>query len=178
MLSLLACVGTAPDSATDSTVDSGDRDPIRDIDPSTIPAGPSPCREAILVRVTEVVDGDTAYVAWADQTWKTEKVRFIGIDTPETYDDSCWADEAKDAARQKLDDELVWMTFDATCEDTYDRTLAYLWKTAEDFVNLEIVREGHAWAFPYEPNTTFEGDFQSAEVQAHDEGIGMWADCY
>ena len=182
-LILLSCVG--PDDAEpldssveDSVADTGERDPIRDLDPATLPAGPSPCRDPQLVRITEVVDGDTAYVEWADQTWQTEKVRFIGIDTPETWEDACWADEAKDYTRAAIEDELVWMTFDRTCEDSYDRALAYLWRSAEDFVNLDIVRQGNGWAFPYEPNTTFEDEFQTAEDLAHAEGLGMWADCY
>lgn len=184
MLLIFACVGTAPDSSTDdstadsSITDTGERDPIRDLDPDTLPATRSPCRDPILVRVTDVVDGDTAYVQWADTEWKSEKVRFVGIDTPELSSDDCWADEAHDAARAMLEGELVWMTFDAECEDTFDRTLGYLWKDADTFANLDLVSAGHGWAFPYDPNTHFESEIQSAESQARSADRGMWADCY
>jgi len=181
-LIFLSCVGPddgePSDSAPDSVVDTGERDPIRDLDPATLPASSSPCREPVLMRITKVVDGDTAYVEDIVQTWKTEKVRFIGIDTPETYEDQCWAQEAKVATREMIDGELVWMTFDRTCEDTYERTLAYLWRSADDFVNMDIVRQGHAWAYPYEPDTSFAEDFQTAEDLARAEDLGMWEDCY
>ena len=186
MFLLLGCIGTtSPDSPTDtqdSVADTGERDPLRDLDPSTLEAASSPCREPWLVRVRDVVDGDTAYVEDADQSWKSEKVRFIGIDTPETaYQDDpgeCWGEEAKAASRQLLEDKLVWLTFDVECEDQYERTLAYLHLGEEQFVNVDLVAAGHAWAFPYEPNTTFETRIEAAESTARSQGLGMWADCY
>ena len=43
--------------------------------------------------------------------------------------------------------------------------------------NRLLVREGHAWAFPFEPNTTFASSLQTAEQQASAEGAGLWSNC-
>ena len=181
---LVACVGgdpsdSPPDSPVDSTpVDTGERDPLRDLDPSVLDAATSPCRDPILMKVTEVHDGDTATMQNLEVTWQTEKVRFIGIDTPELSGTECWSREATDALKEAVADKVVWLTFGRECEDQYDRTLAYVHRGEDTFVNVEMVRDGHAFAFPYEPNTTFEGRFEAAEQAARGEDAGMWADCY
>lgn len=181
---LLACVGPTDETPIESSADSapiedtGSRDPIRDLDPSTLDAASSPCREPLLMRVTEVHDGDTATMQNLETTWQTEKVRFVGIDTPELSGSECWSREATDALKAKVDDQVVWLTFGRECEDQYDRTLAYVHRGADAFVNLDMVREGHAFAFPFDPNTTFESRFDAAESAAKSENAGMWADCY
>jgi len=41
-----------------------------------------------------------------------------------------------------------------------------------------LVREGHAWAFPFEPNTAFSSSIQTAEQQARAEDAGLWESCW
>jgi micrococcal nuclease len=185
ILLLIACVGTTEpdgDDTQDSQPDTGERDPIRDLDPSTLDAAASPCREPWLVRVRDVVDGDTAYVEDVEQSWQSEKVRFIGIDTPEIAHGSdaaeCWGPEAASYTTELLEDKLVWLTFDVECEDQYDRTLAYLHRGGDQFVNVDLVAQGQAFAFPYDPNTSFETRIEAAESSARNANLGMWADCY
>lgn len=139
--------------------------------------GASPCRSPIQVTVLWVHDGDTATV---EHGTVHETVRFVGIDTPEMdfggSNPDCWAQQATDRATELLENEVVWLGFDATCTDAYDRTLAYITLDGE-FINRQMVREGHAWAFPFEPNTTFASNFQTAEQQASAEGAGLWGNC-
>ena len=99
---------------------------VSNIDPSTLPAGPNPRREPMLLRVNHVVDGDTIYGTGDYE----EKVRLIGINAPELgYNgeaSDCYADEAHAQARILINGRLVWLTFDGQCEDSYGRTLAYV----------------------------------------------------
>lgn len=182
---LVACIGGDPvDSTPDSTADSstpedtGSRDPLRDLDPSVLDAASSPCREPVAMKVTEIHDGDTATMQNLETTWLTEKVRFVGIDTPELSGSECWSRDATEALEEKLDGKVVWLTFGRECEDQYDRTLAYVHRGEDEFINMDMVREGHAFSFPFEPNTTFESRFEAAESAAKSENAGMWADCY
>lgn len=169
---LLACpvakqFETGPaDSVTDSGVE-----PVGDIF-----EGIAPCRNPIEVHVIDVHDGDTATV---EHGGFEELVRFIGIDTTEMNwggTPDCWAEEATARTTQLIQGRRVWLGFDATCEDAYDRTLAYISYEGE-FINRQLVREGQATAFPFEPNTSFEGSIATAEQQAQSENLGLWGAC-
>ncbi len=132
--------------------------------------------------VDHVVDGDTAYMS-PDGSWEQEKVRFIGIDTPEMgYEgspDDCYGPEATAETQRLIEDRWVYLTFDAECEDYYDRTLAYIHLSeAEDgFVNRALVREGFAWEYAVEPNVSFETEFLQDETAAFQASSGLWGAC-
>ena len=94
-------------------MDGGESDPLADIDPATLPAGAQPCREPVMGRVQDITDGDTFKV----ETGRgVERVRMIGIDTPEVDhtgpDDECFGEEASVFLDEKIGDRLVWLTFD------------------------------------------------------------------
>ncbi len=155
-------------------------DSLDDIDPSTLPAGDSPCREPELATVYDVIDGDTARMETSEGD---RSVRFIGIDTTEIgYDgepSECYAEEARDLVISMLEDRRVWLTFDAECEDDYDRWLAYIHTgtSSQGFVQRGLLQGGYAYAFPYHPNTTFEDSFDADEAAARDAGAGLWGAC-
>ena len=99
-------------------------DPTADVDATTLGAGPNPCREPVLGRVYSVIDGDTIKV----ETGRgMERVRLIGIDAPEVDhsgpDDECYGEEATEFLEERINEKLVWLTFDSECDDHYDRTL-------------------------------------------------------
>ncbi|MAA78912.1 MAG: hypothetical protein CL916_06600 [Deltaproteobacteria bacterium] len=155
-------------------------DPITLIDPTTLPAASNPCREPVLVDVNYVVDGDTVFVQ-APQG--EEKVRFIGIDTAELgYDgepDECYAQEARDFLIDLIDERKVWLSFDALCEDTFGRTLAYVHTSvgSQGFVQRQMIQRGMAKDFPFDDTPAFREMFAEDALQAQQAGIGGWGAC-
>ena len=183
---LIACTTTEPD--TGAPVDPGGdggggattSDGRDQIDPSTLPAGTNPCRDPVLVTVSEVIDGDTA---WVHTTSSSEKVRFIGINAPEISHDGepaeCYAQEAWDFAVEHLEGRRAWLTFDETCEDWYGRTLAYVitGTSDQDFFERAALRGGYARAYPFDDTPTFIELFDEDEAWARDHDAGGWAAC-
>ena len=165
---------------TDDTVDTGQRDPIRDLDPDSLPSTTSPCRDPELVYVKEVYDGDTIKV---EGKWGGESVRLIGIDTAEmdwqSNQHECWAKEAMDALSNQTLSKWVWLSFDKDCEDDFDRSLAYVHRgtAIEDFVQRALLRSGHAESYHINPNTHHKSLFEADESFAKREDLGRWGAC-
>lgn len=139
------------------------------------PAGTAGARAV----VTHVVDGDTVEVAIGGAT---ESVRLIGIDSPEKTGGlrpaECYGDEASARARQLLPrGSEVRLLRDVEARDRYDRLLAYVFRADGLFVNLDLVEDGYAAAFPYEPNTSFSDELAQAEAGARRLGLGLWGAC-
>jgi micrococcal nuclease len=132
--------------------------------------------------VTNVVDGDTIDV---DLGGRTERVRLIGIDTPETKKPNtpveCFGPEASafTAALLPVGAE-VRIERDVVGRDDYGRLLGYVHLIddgADTFVNLEIVEQGYARPLTIEPNSTFARDFAQAARRAERAGRGLWTAC-
>jgi micrococcal nuclease len=125
--------------------------------------------------VSRVVDGDTVEVSPAVDG--NEEVRLIGMDTPETEDPSEEVEplgpEASAFATDALTGRSVGLEFDVEREDQYGRLLAYVYLGGGMF-NEVLVEEGLAQAYPYEPNTRYEGRFAAAQEEARTAGIGIW----
>ena len=127
------------------------------------------------VTVSRVMDGDTIEVSPA--VGGATDVRLIGIDTPETVDPSEGVEphgpEASAFATEELTGQSVGLEFGAERTDQYDRLLAYVYLGNEMF-NEVLVAEGYAQAYPYKPNTEYEGTFASAQEEAKAAGLGIW----
>jgi micrococcal nuclease len=155
---------------------------IEDIDPSTLPAGDSPCRDPLLGDVTSVTDGDTLHVQNVEGGSELN-IRLVGVDTPEIEHGAdpaeCWGDEAWDYTEETLLGTRVWLTFDAECSDAYGRTLAYLHlgTAPEDFFDWRLVRYGYANVMTISPNDTFSEDLLAAEGAARADDEGLWGSC-
>jgi micrococcal nuclease len=169
-----------PDTGGDSGTTTQRDDPLSLIDSSTLPAGGNPCRAPTFGEVQDVTDGDTIRVMTGRGS---ERVRLIGIDSPEVdHDgdgDECWANEATDFVRDTLEGTNVWLTFDAECEDYYERTLAYVHVGVGDrgFFQRTLLLDGFAEAFSVSPNTAFASQFSADEQIARDNGQGQWSAC-
>lgn len=130
--------------------------------------------------VKEVVDGDTVIAEVAD---RTERVRLIGIDTPEATGGflpvECYGDEASEFTKSLLPPGTeVRLTRDAEARDRYDRLLAYVHRAGDGlFVNLEIAAKGYAEALVIDPNTTHASAFYAVAATARDQGLGLWGAC-
>ncbi|GAA3731357.1 hypothetical protein GCM10022239_04940 [Leifsonia bigeumensis] len=137
--------------------------------------------EATLSHVAYVHDGDTLYLQPDGTTSRAEEitVRLIGIDTPELRPAvECYALEARDRLRELLPQgAAVWIAEDEGALDQYGRSLLYLWTERGDFVNLELVAEGYAWAVDIAPNDAYWPELEAAERSASDARLGLWGSC-
>jgi len=134
--------------------------------------------------VIDVIDGDTIDVRIGG---REERVRLIGVDTPETRKPNspieCYGPEASAFTSALLPvGTRVLIERDTVGRDDYGRLLGYVHLVDADgrpttFVNLEIVRTGYATPLSIEPNSTFAGDFAAAARAAEAADLGLWAAC-
>ena len=131
--------------------------------------------EATVVRVT---DGDTIVVAYGGQEYK---VRYIGMDSPETVDPNSavqWMGPQATAANAALvAGKTVFLEKDVSEVDQYDRLLRYVWLTdgaGWTLVNLELVRQGVAFAKSYPPDVRYDALYSDVESDAKVFAVGLW----
>ena len=101
--------------------------------------------EVVSAEVIRVIDGDTIEVTIDG---KVEKVRYIGIDSPEPYSEEvpeCFSKEASMANRNLVENKKVTLVPDLEDRDRYDRLLRYVY-VGDVFVNKELVKDGFAEA--------------------------------
>ena len=124
--------------------------------------------------VTRVVDGDTIEVMMGGTTYK---VRYIGVDTPETVDPrrpvGCYGREASERNRQLVQGKTVGLEKDISETDDFGRLLRYVWVDGE-MVNASLVREGYAIASTYPPDVKHQELFLGLQQEARDAGRGLW----
>jgi len=124
--------------------------------------------------VVKVVDGDTIDVNISGQVYR---VRYIGIDTPETVDPNQTVEpfgpEASSKNKELVAGKVVRLEKDVSETDKYDRLLRYVY-VGDLFVNAELVRLGYARATAYPPDTKYQSLFVSLEQQAKAARRGMW----
>jgi micrococcal nuclease len=130
-------------------------------------------------RVERVVDGDTVIVRLAGAR---ERVRLIGVDTPETVKPGspveCFGKAASKFAHGLLDGERVRLEQDAEARDRYGRLLAYVHRIRDDlFVNAELVRRGYAQPLTIPPNVRHADEFAALARAARANGRGLWGAC-
>jgi micrococcal nuclease len=128
------------------------------------------------VRVVSVHDGDDITVSIDG---RSEKVRLVGIDTPELQDERPEYREAAEAAREFVRAALKGKTVTLEVDrrqgdrDGYARLLRYVILGDGTNFNEELVRKGYArvynrFAFTLKP------EFKKAEAEAKDERLGIW----
>lgn len=124
--------------------------------------------------VTRIVDGDTIAVSIAGQSYK---LRYIGIDTPETVDPrrpvGCFGKEASERNRQLVGGKTVGLEKDVSETDSFGRLLRYVWLDGR-MVNATLVEEGYAQASTYPPDVKYSDLFASLQTQAREAGRGLW----
>ena len=121
-----------------------------------------------------VADGDTVRVRI--DGGREERVRYIGIDTPEVTSDECFAAEAAEYNGRLVAGRRVRLVLDAEERDRYGRLLAYVY-AGDRFVNAELLRNGYAQPLTVPPNVRFEDRFRRLAREARREGKGLWASC-
>ncbi|MDO8390717.1 MAG: thermonuclease family protein [Actinomycetota bacterium] len=126
-----------------------------------------------------VVDGDTIDVI-VDGV--EERVRLIGIDTPETKKPNspveCFGPEASAYTESLLPEGTpLYLERDVEPRDPYDRLLAYVYLADGTFVNLQIVRQGYAQVLTIPPNVAHAEQFVQAAREAEAADAGLWSGC-
>lgn len=127
--------------------------------------------------VASVIDGDTVILS------NGEKVRYLGIDTPECREhtkngwveiDQPFSLEAREFNRRLVEGKTVRLEFDKVKRDKYGRMLAYLWVDGK-LVNEELLKEGLAFVFFIWPNERYANRFCSAQIEAMKSKKGLWS---
>lgn len=130
-------------------------------------------------QVVSISDGDTIVV---DLFGKSETVRLIGVDTPETHHPSrpvqCFGVAATKFTTELIGDSSVRLELDPTNtnRDRYDRLLRYVYLEDGRLVNAEIIKQGYGFAYLSFPFTK-QAEFELYELQAEINSLGLWNDC-
>lgn len=154
---------------------------VEAIDLAALPSAPSPCRDPVRARVMRVVDGDT-FDVMVDGGAMMERVRLIGVDTPETYVEMgyphCYGADAK-LFSEELTGRRIALTFDRGCDDGNGRVLAYAWAgpRENDLWQRQLLRRGYARHLTIAPNDFMEPTFLGDEAIAMAEQRGQWFEC-
>ncbi|MBQ6775276.1 MAG: thermonuclease family protein [Synergistaceae bacterium] len=145
-------------------------------------------------KIERVVDGDTAIVSFVfddGSKYTKERVRFIGVNTPETVHPNkpveYYGKEASNFTKKELTDKTVWLQTDVEVKDRYGRMLAYVWMsepTKDDLDNEDAIREnmfnakllldGYAQLMTVQPNSRYSNLFVHFQREARQENRGLW----
>lgn len=133
-------------------------------------------------QVVKVVDGDTIDILMNN---KVERIRFIGIDAPETVDPvkpvECFGPEATQKAKELLENKKVKLENDPTQgeRDKYNRLLRYVFLEDDTNISKKMIEDGFAREYTYFNNSyQYQSDFKSAENTAKSNRLGLWSACY
>lgn len=140
---------------------------------------------SVRAHVIKVYDGDTIKLD------NGEKVRLIGIDTPELHNNPKLFQDVKktgldaetirgmgarsyEFTQGLLTNRDIRLEFDAQPRDRYGRLLAYVYLEDGTFVNEEIIRNGYAYPMAIRPNTRHAVAFKALYEEARVGRRGLW----
>lgn len=132
-----------------------------------------------LYKVVKVVDGDTIDISIDG---KTERLRLIGMDTPETVDPrkpvQCFGNEASKKAKEMLEGKSVKIEADPTQgeRDSYDRLLRYVYLEDGTSFNKKMIEDGYAYEYTYSIPYKYQSEFKKAEEEARNSNRGLWSE--
>jgi micrococcal nuclease len=130
-------------------------------------------------RVARFEDGDTITV---DMNGKEERVRMIGVDTPETKDPrkpvQCFGRAASEFTKQLIGNQPVRLEADeqSSNRDRYNRLLRHVYLSDGRLVQAEIIRQGYGFAYTSFPFTKSD-EFRTLEKEARNSNRGLWGSC-
>lgn len=130
-------------------------------------------------RVLQAEDGDTITI---DMDGRKERVRFIGVDTPETQDPrkpvQCFGRVASEFTKDKVTNKNVRLEADPenTNRDRYNRLLRYVFLPDGTLLNAEIIKQGYGFAYTSFPFTK-KDEFKAYEQEARSHNKGLWGNC-
>jgi micrococcal nuclease len=126
---------------------------------------------AEIYKVKRAVDGDTLLLN------NGERVRLIGVDTPETKHPQkpveYFGREAYLFTKQMVDGKEARFEFEGPKRDRYGRLLAYVYLSDGTFLNAEIIKQGYGFAYTRFPFKHME-EFRKYEREARENRRGLW----
>lgn len=143
-----------------------------------IAGGPALPSDLPSARVIKVVDGDTVDVLIDG---REERVRLIGIDTPESVAPSrpveCYGREASTFTSQLLIGQSVLLEDDSSQanRDDFGRLLRYIWLLDGRMANYEIIAQGYGFEYTYDLPYRYQAEFRAAQNAARAAQAGLWA---
>ena len=140
----------------------------------------------VMGTVTRVMDGDTAEIT---VDGAKRRVRFLGVDTPETVHPNkpvqFYGPEASAFTKESLTGKRVWIEYDKNPQDRYSRHLAYIWTAKPKSITTETIRRdmfnakmllgGYAKVMIIKPNNRYAAQFKEFESEAKSAKRGLWA---
>lgn len=142
--------------------------------------GQSDLVEIARAEIAHVIDGDTVDI---DIHGHMERVRLIGVNTPETKHPTkpieCFGPEASAYMTELLPKGTdVRIERDVEARDRYGRMLLYMYRDSDNlFINLDLIARGYGTPMSIEPNTFHRNDFVRAASQAEASNVGLWKAC-
>ncbi len=142
---------------------------------SSSPSDPS--TEYQFVNIIRVIDGDTFVIF--NIYGSEEKIRFIGINAPESRNSGKkkkeeFGEESKKYLTDLLKGAKVRLEFDVQRIDRYGRTLAYVYLENGTFLNEYLVKMGYAQVATYPPNVKYKELFIEVQRYAREHKTGLW----
>ncbi len=129
--------------------------------------------------VTKFYDGDTIAI---NMNGSIEKVRLIGVDTPETHDPrkavQCFGQAGADFTKNLIGDQKLRLEADPINQnrDRYNRLLRYVYLPDGRLVNAEIIKQGYGFAYLSFPFTKSD-EFRQLQTEAREQNRGLWNSC-
>lgn len=129
--------------------------------------------------VDRFVDGDTISV---NMNGRSEKVRLIGVDTPETHKPNtpvqCYGPAASAFTKNTIGSQKVRLQADplSSNRDKYNRLLRYVYLPDGNNLNALIIATGNGFYYPYFPFEKAE-EFSKLQETAKATGKGLWGNC-
>ncbi len=136
-----------------------------------------------------IIDGDTIDLYFDG---KSTRIRLIGIDAFESrknnkayrqaYENNITIQEvvargkrAKEYIKAQLSKRVnLYLEYDETFLDRYDRTLAYLWFDNTNMLNMKLICDGYVMPLTIKPNDKYATAFQSCYEEAKASHKGVW----
>jgi endonuclease YncB( thermonuclease family) len=154
---------------------------LLNVNDSNVPNQPQGADQVGLFLVSRVIDGDTIELE------NGQKVRYIGIDTPEsTIEHDCYGKEASEKNKELVEGKKVRLESDISDRDKYGRLLRYVYVVDPEqpegvegqiFVNDYLVAEGYASVSTYPPDVKYQDKFKESEASARENNKGLWSQC-
>lgn len=173
-----AVPSVGPAASTSTATPAGTPTALPSVGPTAGPGELAPTGPTEDARVVRVVDGDTIVV---DRGRGDERLRYIGMDTPETVKPASpveWMGaEASTANRALVEGQTVVLERDVSETDRYGRLLRDVWLHRDGgwrLVNLELVRDGYARVSTYPPDVKYVDLLLAAQVDAREHDRGLW----